>query len=938
MIADPDRSSALRVAVLGGHDPQVLHKVITGVPEGEGIALVVACPAGNGDLAGMLRDGSRQVTEVRGRARMERDCVFLVPAGHTGWFQRSELFTEPDPDAVAPIDRLLRTAADELGRDTTGVILSGRGNDGVSGIKRLKEVGGLTIAEQPDGENGELPRAAIATGMIDLVLRADQIGGWLADVTRAPAPADPEAVSGEAGADTLREIIAMLRVRSGHDFGSYKRATLHRRVARRMQVCGVATAPEYQVYLQDHPDELGNLLRDFLISVTNFFRDRASFEALDRTVIGRLFAGKKPEDQVRVWVPGCATGEEAYSLAILLTEQASTMPAPPEIQIYATDIDDAALSEARAGRYPQTIALDVSAERIAKFFVPDGGQLRVNDALRERILFSPHNLLRDPPFSRLDLVSCRNLLIYFNRDAQDRVFNVFHFALRADGHLFLGTSESADGSSLFSPIEPRHRIFSRRIAPSALGISPFIAHRRWETISAPAPEIPRERPMAVGELHQQLLEKLAPPSILVDGDMQVIHVSETAGRYLQIEGGEPTRDLLRLVHSGLRVELRAAIHAARQSPVERPVRSVVIELGNQRRLIEIRVRATEVPELGTGGLLIMLDERPPPAGTEVEPSAGTLEPIVRQIEEELRNTRAQLVVTIEQYETSVEELKASNEELQAINEELRSATEELETGKEELQSLNEELITLNHELKVKLEELSHANSDLQNLMSATEIGVVFLDRMLHIKRFTPRVQQLFNVIPTDVGRPFGHLTHRLTGTIDLAAAARGVLETLRPAERELRTEDQRSYLARLLPYRSLEDRIEGVVITFVDVTDIRAATAAHQRSEVALAQSEERLEFALRSAPIVIIGHGSDGEATWGYALGTELGGAKVLEMFAPGHAERYLATVREALSARTAQRVELELAVNGPLRTYDFRIECSDAGAHGIAFDITPS
>ena len=755
----------------------------------------------------------------------------------------------------------------------------------------------------------------------------------------AEPPTTQDAQAREAESlDTLRDILTLVRVRTGHDFSSYKRATLFRRIARRMQVCECANLEAYHRFLRERPHELPHLLRDFLISVTNFFRDPEAFQALATETIPRMFQDKAAGDQVRVWVTGCATGEEAYSLGMLLLEHAATQRAVPAIQIFATDIDEPALAEARAGLYPLAIENDVSPERLARFFTRENDHYRVTKELREIILFSPHNVLRDPPFSRLDLVSCRNLLIYLNREAQTRVLSMFHFALRAEGRLLLGSSESAEGTSLFGVVDAKYRIFVRQGVPT-VAMDTAIAAGHWQP-SQPviATYAPRQRPTSIRDLHYRLVEYYAPPSVLLNADLDIMHLSEHAGRYFALGGGEPTRQALALVIAPLRSDLRTAIYAARQAGSDR--RQVRYEDEGVVRTIELHVRTVDMPELGRGAMLVTFDDTVTARGepTDTAPGAG-MEPVVRQIEEELHRTRDQLRTTVEQYETSLEELKASNEELQAINEELRSATEELETSKEELQSVNEELTTLNHELKIKIDEISHANSDLQNLMMSTEIGVIFLDRSLNIKRFTPRVQDVFNIIPSDIGRPLAHVTHRLQDD-DLTTTAQSVLQTLRTTDKEVPTRDGRSFLMRWLPYRSIEDRIDGVVLTLIDVSDLRQAVEARRRSEAALQLVEERLRVAMRIAPVAALSFDPKGDLTWAYVLGRELGAVQLdlLNIFARNDADALSRAVAEVLSERRGRRLELVVRTPDGNRTFDFRLEPSPTGVTVVGFDVTAS
>ncbi len=939
-MADAQRHD-VRLAVLGGHAHDSLVQVVSALPRTIDFSLAIVTNEPQ-DLAHILRAKTEIPLDlVTADAPLKPGRIYLAPPRMDMIVRRGELVVIPAPVTGVQLDRLMRSAADDLGRNAIGMVLGGVGADGALGIKRIKEAGGLALVESVQaGPLAEMPRAAIATGVVDQVASASELGPRLVELVRDDEQEDePAGRPAEEVPDTLRDLLTLVRVRSGHDFSAYKRATLSRRVARRMQVCQTGSITAYHDYLRDHPAELPHLLRDFLISVTNFFRDSAAYEALDTQVMPRLFTDRGPQDQIRVWVAGCATGEEAYSIGILLLEHARRYRDPPQIQIFATDIDEDALTEARAGRYPTTIAVDVSPERLEKFFVAEAGSYRVSQELRELVLFSPHNLLRDPPFSKLDLISCRNLMIYLNREAQSRALSVFHFGLKPDGNLLLGASESAEHSAMFSMLDAKARIFARRMVPTSLSAEGLVTAGRWQPSSTPLARPPQLDPSRTfGEMHHRLVERYAPPSILVNGDLEVVHVSEHAGKYLEISGGEPSRHLQRLLLPGLRLDLRAAIYAARQSSTRADARRIAFEHEGKQRTVDLRVRALDMPELGGNAALIYLEETPDDGAVVVQAQADLmLEPVVREIEEELHRTREQLRSTIEQYETSLEELTASNEELQAINEELRSATEELETSKEEMQSVNEELTTLNHELKSKIDEVSEVNSDLQNLMSSTDIGVVFLDRNLHLRRFTARALDLFNLIPADIGRPIAHVTHRLEMS-DLPVLAQAVMQTLRTIERDVGSTDGRRYLMRLLPYRSLEDRIDGVVMTFVDVTALRAAQAAQQQSETALETSENRLRSSLRGAPMFILGF-SAGEAIWGSVLGDEVSASSptLHRMLASEDGARLLSTVREVQASRIGRRVELALVADLP-RTFDVLVEPSGTEVTAVGFDITPN
>ncbi|MBV8774407.1 MAG: PAS domain-containing protein, partial [Deltaproteobacteria bacterium] len=726
---------------------------------------------------------------------------------------------------------------DAYGKYAIAILLSGAGTDGTFGLRRIKEAGGFVIAEEPgEAEYAEMPQSAIESGLVDVVLpvgeMADKLRSLRDGAQRLQLP--PEQGDGVRAADevTLREILVLLRLRTGHDFAQYKRPTLMRRITRRMQVREVHDLTSYLIVLRESPEELEALFRDLLITVTNFFRDHEAFGVLEQEIIPKLFEGKRLKDQVRVWSVGCATGEEAYSLAIMLDEYASRLAEAPKIQVFATDIDERAINQARDARYPTTISLDVSAERVQRFFIREGDRYKVRKELRELVLFSVHNILRDPPFSRVDLISCRNLLIYLNREMQEQILGTFHFAIRPDGYLFLGASESAETApSLFVPLLKKRQIYSRRpTAQNQNNVTSEWFAPRWQSRGLATGRTNAAAGMrSVGELHQEVVEQIAPPSVLISEDFEIVHMSAHAGRYLRFAGGEPTRNLLMLIHPDLRPDIHAALLEAKSRPPGGVIQSRRLSIELERKLAWVTVtvrQATIRPEAARGFYLVIFDEAtavaPFASSTSPEEQAGdhhNLEAIGR-LEEELQHTKEQLRLTIEQYETSTEELRASNEELQASNEELRSATEELETSKEELQSVNEELTTVNQEYREKIEEVGRVNSDLQNLMASTNIGSIFLDRGLQIKRHTPPAQELFNITAADVGRPLQHFTHKLDYDF-LPADAEEVLRTLQTIEREVHSSDGSWYLARLLPYRTLDDKIDGVVLTFVDITSRR---------------------------------------------------------------------------------------------------------------------
>lgn len=817
-------------------------------PVDTGLAFVVILhlsPEYESRLAAILQQVTAMpVRQVDQPVRIATNHVYVIsPAKHLTMRDGQLSLSDPvqSPGQRVAIDLFFRTLAEAHGRDATAVVLSGAGSDGALGITRVKEEGGLTIVQDPgEAEYDSMPRSAIATGQVDVVLSVAQMPQQIlayyqqAQHIRLPS----EITQGDADNDALRELFVLLRVRTGHDFVSYKRATVLRRIGRRLQVNGVTDLPAYLQILRERPDEIQALLRDLLISVTNFFRDSETFAALD-ALLPQLFAAKQPEDQIRAWVAGCASGEEAYSVAILLREHAARLDRPPAIQVFATDIDEEAIAAAREGLYPDNIVADVSPERLQRFFTEDQGRYRIKKEIRDSVLFAPHNLLRDPPFSRLDLVTCRNLLIYLNREVQERVLELFHFVLYPNGKLMLGASESADSlPGLFTVVDKKHRIYSRRTVTRMAPMLPSLPlaaqeHPRPATLVSSVPQA-----TSFAELHQRLIATYGSPSVLVDSDYTIVHLAGEVNRFLRFSSGEPSYNLLKVVHPDLRFELRTVLFEATQQSAPSGATHVRMAVGAEVRLVNLLVQPVLDP-VGARGFLWVLftdigtaDEQP---AREADVSA---EPMVRRLDEKLQRMREQLRLTIEQYETSNEELKASNEELQAMNEELRSTSEELETSKEELQSVNEELITVNQELKNKVDEISRVNSDLQNLMAASDIGTIFLDRELRVTRYTPHVEGLFNLIPTDLGRPLAHVTHDLEYDRLLADAAR-VLDRLVSLEREVAHRDGRWFLMRLLPYRTIEDRIDGVIITFVDIT-------ARKHAEETLRQAHDELERQLQ--------------------------------------------------------------------------------------------
>jgi two-component system CheB/CheR fusion protein len=817
----------------------------------------------------------RQVTET---IAIEMNTVYVISPAHNLMMNDGYLsvtHAHRPPGMHVAIDLFFRDLADVHKERAFCLVLSGSGSDGAVGLSRIKEQGGVTLVQTPDdAEYDGMPRAAINTHMVDLVLPVMEMPQKLIELwhnARAitlPNANDPEikttppASKREAAMaeQHLQDILSQLRAGSGHDFKHYKRATVLRRIERRLQVTAQPDLGAYYDYLQAHPEETKSLLGDMLIGVTNFFRDREAFEALERNVIPDLVKALQDalphRDEIRVWSAGCSTGEEAYSLAILLTEQLALDANPAKLQVFASDIDDRAISFGRNGVYPEAIITDVPPSRMRQYFTLENHHYRVRKEIREKVLFAKHSLLLDPPFSQIDLIVCRNLLIYLDREVQREIMQMFHFALRPGGYLFLGSSESIDGClDMFTPVDKRNRIFRAKSvsSPRRAPTLPRGGYART-TIAThpPAPAVARK--VSFADIHMRALEKATPPSIIVDAHANILHMSEGAGRFLRYVAGEISRNLLTLAHPDLRLDIRTTLYQVQQSGLPVTSRKVPIEREKRKYVVDLNAQPYKDDETDSEYILVIFEERDVDPEQLLDVSASQTEnQMLANLEHELQRTKQHLQETIEQSEVSSEELKASNEEMQAINEELRSATEELETSKEELQSINEELLTVNTELKAKVEETDKVNDYLTNLIASTEIATVFVDRNMRIRWFTPRATEIFSMLPVDTGRSLMDITHRLDYS-EMAEDAATVFESLNMIEREVYSSDQRWYIARLLPYRSSEDHIDGTVLTFIDITKRRTA-------EAELRISEERMRLVAESthdfAIIILDDHGS---------------------------------------------------------------------------------
>jgi len=765
------------------------------------------------------------VVLAQDQSQVQADHVYVIPPNKYLEIKKGMLHLSDPTDRRGtrlPIDFFLRSLAHDLGQNAIGVILSGTGSDGSAAIREIKEQSGIVLVQEPtEAQHDGMPRNAIATGAVDYVVPVSKMPDIITNYIRHPfiQKGMAKKVLGENAKDSLDQIIAVLKAHSPINFELYKDGTLLRRIERRMALRHMENSSDYLALLNDSAEEARSLCADLLISVTSFFRDKEAFDHLEKNVIEGLVKSHDAGHPVRFWVPGCATGEEAYSLAMPVIEKISTLRKDVKVQIFASDVDERALTIARNGVYPDSIAEDVSAARLKRFFTKEDHSYCVTPELRDTVVFANQNILADAPFSKLDLISCRNLMIYLTPDAQERVIQMFHFALNDGGTLFLGMSETiGNHDTFFEPLSKKYRIYKR------------VGHARGRAFDFPVVQLPytsadfapaRSAFQSAGnklaELSKSLLvEHYAPAAVLINGKSECLYLEGPTDKYLRVPSGETSRDLLAMARQGLGARLSGAIRTARVEETTANETATIMR-GNERVGVTIRVHPVTLDEAKL--YLVTFDDQPttPTVLAPDEPNSG----VNRQLEQELEKTRADLSKTIRDYELSTEELNAVNEEAMSMNEEFQSTNEELETSKEELQSLNEELTTLNTQLQQKIDYERRMSDDLSNLLSSSGIATLFLDTEFKIMRFTPATRELFNLISKDIGRPFSDITGRLKDP-DLLKDAEKVLETLVSAECEAETDDGRWFVRRILPYRTQSGKIDGVAVTFAEVSDLKA--------------------------------------------------------------------------------------------------------------------
>ncbi len=810
-----------------------LRELFAALPPDSGMAFVVVthqAPSGRSLLPEILsKSTGMPVREIGAMTKAEpnhvyvaaRGCDVAVRAGVLG----TELVAERGRPPL-PIDSFFRALARDRAQRAVGIVLSGTGSDGTLGLAAIRAECGLSLAQAPETAEFEgMPTSAIAAGATDFVLPVHEMPARLIAYARTvSAPEHGGELAGVSSSE-MEQILALIRVRGGHDFSAYKRQTLLRRVERRMVLHRIEDLADYARYLEENDEEIEALWRDWLIGVTAFFRDPEAFQALSRSGLPELIAPREDGSTLRVWVPGCATGEEAYSIAIVLLEAIEHLGKHLDIQVFATDLDPAAIRVARTGRYPEGISADVGAERLKRFFLKEDRHYRAKKTLRDLIVFAVQNLLHDPPFTRLDLISCRNLLIYMIPSAQQRLLPMFHYSLNPGGLLLLGAGESVTGSEeLFSSLDQRWKLFRRNdAARPALPIR--WAHR--PTVPVTAGRAARAAALDVAEpVRRHLAERYGPPAVVVDAAGAIQQIHGRVDPFLALVSGRPHLNVLEMARDGLRAPLAAALREIKKSRARVVERTARVKAG--RHWLSLRLVVARIDDRRLANPLLLVSFEPPGSASQQAAAPGGRTARGRrasprdQLEEELQLTRHDLQTSIDELQTANEELSSANEEVQSVNEELQSSNEELQTSKEEAQALNEELHSVNGELTDKLQAFERAKDDLLNLIQSIEIATIFLDEQLRVKRFTPQARSVVPLIDADLGRPLADLA-LLLDYPDLLSDADSVLRRLEPSEKEVSGPNGSWYDVRIRPYRTDGNAVEGLVLTFVDITETKRA-------------------------------------------------------------------------------------------------------------------
>ncbi|MBI5193618.1 MAG: PAS domain-containing protein [Nitrospirae bacterium] len=840
----PERTSRkpFYIVAMGGSAGglEAFEQFFSVMPPDSGLAFVIIThldPDHKGIMPEIIQRSTKmKVCQVTDGMKVRPNSVYIIPPKKDMSILHGtlHLLDQTVPRGVRmPIDFFFRHLSDDQQERGIGIILSGMGTDGTLGIRAIKEKLGLAMVQDPKTAKYDgMPLSAIACGIVDYIAPAEELPVKLLRYVKhtLKIPQTGLTVPGKT-LSAIQKICILIRAKTGHDFSLYKKNTIYRRIERRMSVHQISSIAHYIRYLQENPGEIELLFKEFLIGVTNFFRDPGAFEVLIQKAIPQMLKGMHKDSVIRIWIPGCSTGEEAYSIAIILREhiEKTRLKNELKLQIFATDIDKDAIDKARYGVYPANIAVDLSPERLQKFFIKEDSIYRIRKEIREMIVFAPQSIMMDPPFTKLDMLCCRNLLIYLNAEVQKKILPLFHYALKPGGILFLGPSETIGSfNDLFAPIDNKWKIFRRKESstaragmvdlPSSL-LSPDV--RRLMDMGKTLPDIEPDLPDMV---QQALIESYTPPAVLINENGDILYISGRTGNYLEPSAGKAAMNIYAMAREGLRYEVGTALHKAVTQKTTVMMTGLKVMINGACHVINLTVKPVAKPGAMYGTLLVVFEdvtahcEKTVPVKGKVKPASAHGR--YKEVEDELKRTREQLQASIEEANSSQEEIKSTNEELQSTNEELQSTNEELTTSKEELQSLNEELITVNAELQNKVDELTQTNNDMKNLLNSTDIATIFVDNDLNVKRFTTQATKIIALRQSDIGRPLTDLVTNLEYA-GMVEDIKDVIHTLIPRENQVETKDGRQCIMRIMPYRTLDHVIDGAVITFNDITNIK---------------------------------------------------------------------------------------------------------------------
>jgi chemotaxis methyl-accepting protein methylase/outer membrane murein-binding lipoprotein Lpp len=827
---------------------EALEQFLRKVPQASGMAFVIVQhldPTHKGIMHELLRRATTmEVFQVKDQMRIKSNCVYVIPPNKDMSILHGvlHLFTPTAPRGLRlPIDFFLRSLASDRQECSIGVILSGMGSDGTMGLKAIKEKMGVALVQDPGSAKFDsMPKSAIGAGLADIIAPAEELPGKIINYLRhALVIAKNGLPIEEKDQSALDKVVILLRAKTGHDFSLYKKNTVYRRIERRMSIHQINRIAGYVRYLQENPQELELLFKELLISVTSFFRDETAWEHLRQKVIPALVKNKEARQTLRAWSAGCSTGEEAYSLAMVFKEAMEQVKPAKNytLHIFATDLDRETIDKARQGFYPANIAADVSPERLKRFFIQEDGGYRIGKEIREMVTFATQNVIMDPPFTKLDILICRNLLIYLTPELQKKLLLLFHYSLNPGGVLFLGSSETIGVFiNLFAPLDSKLRQFRRLESVMTAEIPAFPA-LFFSTPTEDLQELTLLKPATNLQsfADQLLLQRFSPAAVLVNNKGDILYISGRTGKYLEPAAGKANWNIFAMARVGLRFDLGSAFQKALRQKGAVTARGLTVGETSGTHTVDITVQEIEEPEALKGMVMIVFTDVATPSEKKVKISAAKTPSLghakVQELEQELRHLREELQTTREEMQSSQEELKSANEELQSTNEELQSTNEELTTSREEMQSMNEELQTVNAEQQSKMDEMSWLNNDMKNLLNSTQIVTVFLDNDLHIRRFTTGADKLFKLLPGDVGRPLSDIASDLLYP-EMTEEAQEVLRTLVFSEKQIATTDGRWFSVRIMPYRTMDDVIGGVVITFSNITAAKSLEA-ELREEIA---------------------------------------------------------------------------------------------------------